>query len=960
MKNAFLVLITFLTFIASAQQDPILAKNTNYAKVLQAIKEGDFDTAISLSPEIIDKYYEDSRPYMSMAVALRGKEQYKKAYTYFMAAYEIEPFLEINSMNALNTAFNNNDGNLAGKILKDFSFFPRPPANFDGQMNYLRNNIDHYKKYESTRAMAIQMENAVNKHVKDAPANMKFFWEEAYPLYSIKAKDIVEGNPADFLEKLRKITPKVAAGTFPLSYYNQILVGLSRNTFWNKWEASKIFLPDLKEQFSNPKTSTFMRLRLFLQLEQINQINRKYEEIITLSNIMLDELRTKSLSTSMNVEVASKKIFALVQLTKYKEAYALAKQVLPLLPQVKNQTTKMGAYYNVSRALAYGGDKAKGVQIAKEGVDYMYSVGGENHQIFGKALPKALKELQLFNNEKVEEAISIDENDAISLYNNALIKIKQRKYNDAATYLSKAKDLYEKKIVNAKEEDRKELLGFYAKIGSSLVASYKESKQDAKIFPVMESLKSNALIGFTGKRIKRASLEEIQQVLKPDEALIYYTDVTLGFTYEGVYMAAVITKNDIHYKYINTIGALMVQYVSENKELGNIEQELAKREFRQPKYTQYASLEEAGMNQFKKGDFTLLINLYRKYLNPTEGGKLNENYTDKMKFNMLSNSFWVDLIKNIEPYFKDKKRLIFCPDGELNFLPFETFKNLNQAYLIEKYDIGYIPSGSVLHKLRSAPNTSYPKNVLAFGDAKYSKLAHPGKTLNSIADIDRLALDVKASLQKNEPLDYAFATFSKTAMHYLEGAKREVLAIQAIVPKTDLKLDSKMTENEFKRMSKNGELKNYKVIHLSSHASVHPYVFDLSGIAFSVFSTPQNGEDGILTVSEMSKLAIKTDLMFLSACQTGLGKIVPGDGILGLNQSMLQAGAKATITTLWSVNDYGTSVFTQKLYEKIFKDKKEYIEAVSEVKRAFLNGEYNQHANLTAPMYWAPFVYYGN
>ncbi|MEE3226920.1 MAG: CHAT domain-containing protein, partial [Bacteroidota bacterium] len=205
--------------------------------------------------------------------------------------------------------------------------------------------------------------------------------------------------------------------------------------------------------------------------------------------------------------------------------------------------------------------------------------------------------------------------------------------------------------------------------------------------------------------------------------------------------------------------------------------------------------------------------------------------------------------------------------------------------------------------------------------------------------------------QKNEPLDYAFATFSSEAMKYLKGAKDEVLAIKELVPKTDLRLDTQMTENEFKKMSREGALHHYRSIHLSSHAVTHPFVFDLSGIAFSVFSYPKDGEDGMLTVKEMAQLDIDTDFMFLSACQTGLGKLVPGDGVQGLNQAMLMAGANATLTTLWSVNDYGTSVYTKSLYYKIFQENKDYLTASTEVKREFIKGSYNKYVDLSSPQY---------
>jgi len=74
---------------------------------------------------------------------------------------------------------------------------------------------------------------------------------------------------------------------------------------------------------------------------------------------------------------------------------------------------------------------------------------------------------------------------------------------------------------------------------------------------------------------------------------------------------------------------------------------------------------------------------------------------------------------------------------------------------------------------------------------------------------------------------------------------------------------------------------------------------------------------------------------------------------------MLMAGANATLTTLWSVNDYGTSVYTKSLYYKIFQENKDYLTASTEVKREFIKGSYNKYVDLSSPQYWAPFIYTG-
>ena len=216
---------------------------------------------------------------------------------------------------------------------------------------------------------------------------------------------------------------------------------------------------------------------------------------------------------------------------------------------------------------------------------------------------------------------------------------------------------------------------------------------------------------------------------------------------------------------------------------------------------------------------------------------------------------------------------------------------------------------------------------------------------------------MREDLQKNQPLDYAFATFQgKDPMSYLEGGRKEVVVINDLIPNGETRLDDMMTEQELKRMSKANELGKFKAVHLSSHASVHPYVFDLSSIAMTVKPTPVNGEDGMLVVGELEKLNLPVDFVMLSACQTALGVESPGDGIKGLNQALFNAGVNSSLTSLWSVSDTGTMYLSVELYRRMFNQKMATTTALAQVKRNFITGVYGEQ---THPYFWAPFIYTG-
>jgi CHAT domain-containing protein len=121
-----------------------------------------------------------------------------------------------------------------------------------------------------------------------------------------------------------------------------------------------------------------------------------------------------------------------------------------------------------------------------------------------------------------------------------------------------------------------------------------------------------------------------------------------------------------------------------------------------------------------------------------------------------------------------------------------------------------------------------------------------------------------------------------------------------------------------------------------------------------------------LSINEVVDLDIKADFVSLSACQTGLGKLYSGEGVVGLTQAFLIAGANGLSVSLWSVADESTAQFMVALY-KLAEDPSTslrtgggigYAEAMTEVKRRFINGDFGE--KWQAPYYWAPFVYYGN
>ena len=134
-----------------------------------------------------------------------------------------------------------------------------------------------------------------------------------------------------------------------------------------------------------------------------------------------------------------------------------------------------------------------------------------------------------------------------------------------------------------------------------------------------------------------------------------------------------------------------------------------------------------------------------------------------------------------------------------------------------------------------------------------------------------------------------------------------------------------------------------------------------------------------MTIKEIAKLDINADFVNLSACETGLGKVYGGEGVVGLTQGFLVAGANGLSVSLWQVADESTMKFMIGVYQLVQEKGISYDRAITEIKRAFISGEvstekYDKKRGLifsevdsdnkkpntySNPFYWAPFVYYG-
>ncbi|WP_026098849.1 CHAT domain-containing protein, partial [Kamptonema formosum] len=144
------------------------------------------------------------------------------------------------------------------------------------------------------------------------------------------------------------------------------------------------------------------------------------------------------------------------------------------------------------------------------------------------------------------------------------------------------------------------------------------------------------------------------------------------------------------------------------------------------------------------------------------------------------------------------------------------------------------------------------------------------------------------------------------------------------------------------------------IVHFATHGFANSQNPELSGIVLSLLDEKGDLQNGILRLNDIFNLKLPADLVVLSACQTGLGKEIKGEGLVGLTRGFMYAGAPRVVVSLWSVNDKSTAELMAKFYQKMLKEGKPAAAALREAQL-----EMWEDKNWKLPFYWAAFVLQG-
>lgn len=316
----------------------------------------------------------------------------------------------------------------------------------------------------------------------------------------------------------------------------------------------------------------------------------------------------------------------------------------------------------------------------------------------------------------------------------------------------------------------------------------------------------------------------------------------------------------------------------------------------------------------------LRLGIYGAFTNQLEQAKAEQ------QFAKYAHQLYQKLLAPIAQQQPFPQELIVIPDGLLGYIPFDALLTANvpgeaigkyyqYPFFIKQHQIAYTYSATLLQAMQQATIQPKYQKVLAFA---------PSFGNNQSVSTDRSGLGA------------------------LVHNRKEIQSIKRILGGKNL-FDQEANKQSFLDLAA-----QYRYLHLSSHARMNDQYPDYSYIAFTQSQADSIDESELLYVNDLYNIPLNSDMVVLSACETGLGQLAKGEGIISLSRAFSYAGARSVITSLWRVSDQHTTNLMVDFYQHLktgqAKDK-----ALWQAKKQFVEAGLYAH-----PYYWAGFIPIGN
>ena len=337
-----------------------------------------------------------------------------------------------------------------------------------------------------------------------------------------------------------------------------------------------------------------------------------------------------------------------------------------------------------------------------------------------------------------------------------------------------------------------------------------------------------------------------------------------------------------------------------------------------------------------------------------------------------------------------KKRLVVVADGALQYIPFAALADLtaqtpsqqskeekkqvenkpknnrgrglipeplpsqnkiNYQPLLINHEIVNLPSASTIAIQRQelANRKQAPKALAILADPVFST------DDNRLAEARNKQLNNQNSLElelERSALKRSADIFNRQGWQRLPGTRKEAKTLLELVPDGD-RLNVFDFDANYK-WATSDKLNQYRILHFATHGFVNDANPELSGIVLSLVNKQGKDIRGYLRLGDLFNLDYPADLIVLSACETGLGKEIQGEGLVGLTRGLMYAGAERLVVSLWQVSDEGTAVFMQEFYKQMLQNGKSANQALRATQLKMWNQEKWRNPN-----YWAAFAFLG-
>lgn len=331
-----------------------------------------------------------------------------------------------------------------------------------------------------------------------------------------------------------------------------------------------------------------------------------------------------------------------------------------------------------------------------------------------------------------------------------------------------------------------------------------------------------------------------------------------------------------------------------------------------------------------------------------------------------AHEWWRLRLAPLLPALNGVERLVIVAPGAMAFTPIEALVDDGGQFADDRIVCSYTPSATILTHLRETAGARELRRALLVADPPYRE-----EHRNAVASTQREEELRSFVSREARAVDRAMLA----SLPRLSGTREEIARIARFFPEHLALVGSEATEQSLVELADGGRLREFDVLHFATHALVDERIPERSALVFSQLDLPdaldavlsgRRAFRGLVTAGEIARdWRLGAELVTLSACRTGRGPDVRGEGLVSFAHAFLVAGARSVLVSLWPVDDRATSLLMSRFYEEWLTtadtSRRGKAAALRDAKR-WLRTHRDQEGRrpYRHPFYWAPFVLFGD